>query len=134
MIFGRFPRSDRLLVMNASCNTRASYSGYIALCSVWLALSLGNIGLWISKGRQDDCLQVAALCGLVGALFAIWLSEFTKSGFLTWCKVRLFDMNLDSKGLPVTWCKVRLFDMNLDSKGLPEREGIFRGPGWGVLD
>lgn len=58
---------------NNDLNARATYGGYLALCSIWGILALSYIALAISK-QALDAFYVALLCIFVGLLFFFWLT------------------------------------------------------------
>lgn len=79
--------------MKPSLDARASYSGYIALCTIWVLL--GFLGVYIIVARHNMAGTFPAVLSFgVAGLFALWLSGFRliiendrfryRDGFFRW--------------------------------------------------
>lgn len=93
---------------------RASYSGYVVLCGIWVLLLIANLIIWLREENAGDALLLATFAGLMATLFATWLAGFCivigcgkfryRNGLYQWSECELDDI----RSAKTTWISWRV--------------------------
>lgn len=97
--------------MNPSLDARASYSGYIVLCTVWVLLGFLFLYILLVQHKPAGAFP-AVICFGVASLFALWLSGFRliikdgrfryRDGFFRWHECELSEIE-HAQGAWMDW-------------------------------